>query len=576
MKVRRGTTAMGLILVIALIVGTLALACDTSEPTATPAMPVAPAQPAAPTAMPQPTATLVPGAPTVIPARPTPTRVLPTATPVAMSQPVYGGAIRYAHRVAYDTLDPAYQSRSASRRVMFTVYNNLVKMLPDGTVAPELARDWDVSPDGRLVTFHLQDGVKFHDGTVLDADAVKWNYDRHLDAETGSVRRRELAPPLESVIAKDNRTIEFHLASPFRPLMATLTARAGQIASPAAVQRLDSYADRAGPFGSNPVGSGPFKFMRWIPGSEVTVAKSDNYWEAGLPYVDSIKFFEIPDLNVIFAMLRTREVDIMEELPPSDIQIARDHPDINLIFQEGGRSRILFFNVSQPPWNNKALRQAFAYAMDRETLARVMFGEAGAEPLYQPVTRSYGEWYDPSIRPYEHSPEKAREKLAEAGYPDGFSYTQPCSSSTFELQYCEIGQVGLAESGINMSISPSPSASYYSDWAAGRFTEPVWTRFTSRVDPNPLLSPYFHSEGPQNALHFSNLEFDRLLDEATAIYDLAEAKAIYREAIMILLEEAPSIYQVQFNEVFGVRSNVRNFVAYPDLEPRLRELWLQR
>ena len=565
-----------LLLGILMALFAVSLACQGSAvaPTAVPPMP--PEPPVAPTVAPARTATPVSNAPTPpVQAAPTSTRTLPTATAVVTGRPTYGGSLRYAYSQDFDTLDPAYQLLTPSRRVLYAIFNNLVQMMPDGTVGPELARSWDFSSDGRIVTFRLQNGVKFQDGTSLNAQAVKWNYDRFLDPSVGSPRGKELSPPLQRVETVDDQTVRFNLASAFRPLLATLTIRPGQIASPSAVQKLNSYSDRAGNFGRQPIGSGPYKLKEWISGSHVTVVRNESYWEPGMPYLDSINFYVIPDANVIFAMLRTGEVELMEELRPSDYGIAKANPNIRVVSQPGYRNKVMFVRTNVAPWDNKALRQAFAYALDRKTLVDVLY-DGLAKVAYHPIASASGVWVDSTITMYDYDTTKARAKLAEAGYPNGISYVQPCSSEAFATLWCETVQVMLAKVGINMTIKPWTTASYYSDWAAGKFDAPAFSNLVVRVDPHLLLQPYIHSNGPQNYGKYKNPDFDRLIDEASGIYDVAKAKELYHKALLTMLEDSPLVFSVTEEARFALRSNVRNFAPRPDGEPRVRELWLER
>ncbi|MBI4283647.1 MAG: hypothetical protein HY663_04170 [Chloroflexi bacterium] len=260
-------------LVVFTLAGALSLfsiACGSAAPTATPVPTTQPGAPATPTPIRAATATAVP----------------PTSTPVAMSEgPQYGGTLRAALTREFDNLDPGYIQLQGLKYVMFLLYNNVVSLRADGEVVPELAKSWDISSDGKAVTLHLESGIKFHDGTTLDASAVKSQFDRLMDSKVGSPRRGELTPPLESVQVIDSSTIKMNLATPFQPLIVTLTQQAGQIPSPTAIQKTNSYDDRVGKFGANPVGSGPFKFVEWrpehtskLPGTKITGKRVCRTW----------------------------------------------------------------------------------------------------------------------------------------------------------------------------------------------------------------------------------------------------------------------------------------------------------
>ncbi len=553
-----------LILLSTLLV--LALACSSKEaPTPTPT-----------SKQPTSTATAVP-TPTVAVARPTPQ---PTPTQaVKVEGPQSGGVIRYALNRGFDNMDPVFISERGFRPVMFAIYNNLVQLMPDGSVAPELARSWEISADGKTVTFKLQPGVKFTDGTPADAQAVKWNIDRFMDSKIASnARRGELVPPLLSVEVVDSQTVRFNLSAAFRPLLLTLTTSSGQMASPTAVQALNSYSERAGDYGKRPVGSGPFIMKAWTPGKEVVLTRNDSYWEKGLPYADSMSLPIVPDVNVIFAMLRTGEVDVMEELPVSSVPLAQANPNLKVVNLAGARVRFMWFRLSKEPWNNKALREALAYAQDRNTLSSVLYMGLGT-PAYQALGPSYGVWFDPNFKAYDFNVAKAKDKLAEAGYAKGFSYTQLCASNTFDIQWCETVQAMLANVGIKMDIQAWESSTYFSDFIANKHNGPLLTGLGARVDPHLFLQRYFHTKGGGNGPYgtsYSNPAMDAILDQAATVYDVAKANDLYKQATQMIVNDLPYVFQVQEPKLFGARANVRNFVALPDVEVRLRNLWFAK
>jgi len=540
------------------------MSCGTADPTPTP---IATSTPfLAPLATPTPTAA--------------PERILPTPTPSAPREPVpvYGGVLRFALDRGFDNFDPAYQFDIAFRRVNHAIYGTLVVLNPDGTIEPSLARSWDISSDGRSITFKLEEDIEFHDGSKLDAQAVKWNFDRFLDPEVGSPRSRDLVPPLESVDVVDEATVRFNLSQAFRPLLIPLTVRAGHLASPTAVQELNSYSERIGDFGRHPVGAGAFRFKEWVPGSHVEVVRNDNYWDEGKPYLDAIRFPIVPDRQVIFAMLRTSNLDILDTMLPSDVGIAEQNPNIDVLSIDGFVVDNWYFRNTVEPWNNKALRQAVSYAIDREAMVDVIY-DGLAEPAYYPLGKAYGTWYDSTIQMYKYSPEKAREKVKEAGYPEGFSYTQPCRSTGFQMLRCEVVQSMLGDVGINMTIQPYEHAAYFGDWRTGKFNEPLVLSIFSRIDPHRNLHRLFHSGGSFNGPagpDYNNPEYDRLIDEASTIYDISKAKALYTKAALVMLEDAATLFTTQRPFLYGVLNTVKNFVTRPHGEPIFTEVWISR
>ncbi len=215
------------------------------------------------------------------------------------AQPQVGGTLRHARNIDAKTLDPHFSVQWSERYVLYTIYNTLVGLDKGFNIVPELAESWTVSDEGKTITFKLRRGVKFHDGTDFNADAVKWNIDRILSADARTPLRSLIGPYIDAVVVVDPFTVRFNLKAPFRPLLATLAERPGFMASPAAVRRYGQD------FGRNPVGTGPFRFVEWIPDQRIVVQRNDRYWEPGKPYLNRIEFVHVPEKQVQLTALRT-------------------------------------------------------------------------------------------------------------------------------------------------------------------------------------------------------------------------------------------------------------------------------
>ena len=544
-------------LILAVMVAA-ALACDSAEPTATP-------RPAGPVPTTPPFAT----ATTVAQATATPAR-MPVSPEV---QPTRGGVLRYPRSISVDAPDPAYSILHATRHVLPAIYASIVKAQPDGTLAADLAESWDISDDGETITFSLRENVQFQDGTDVNAQAVKWNYDRSFDQEVGSPRKQELSPPLERVEIVDDMTVRFVLSQPFRPLMPVLSIQAGMIASPTAVQKYDSYSDRLGEFGRRPIGAGPFRLDDWNLETGFRFSRYENYWDEGLPYVSGLQMPLIPDNQIIFAMLRTGEVDVMEGLSAQDIPLAERNPDLRVVAREGLNTAFTGFRTDISPWDNKALRQAFAWAIDRNAEIQSVFAGRGV-PAQSMIGPGFGQWHDSSVQVYEYNVQRAQEKLVEAGYPDGFTFTAKCRVSGLDSQTCEVIQASLAEAGITMNIEPYENVVYFADWTARNHDGPLTTWWGSRPDPGILLRLIYHSNGSQNTWGYSNPEVDRLIEQADGIYDVSQAKALYSQVQRMVADDVPIIPIAWWNNFYGVRANVMNFQTYLDGVVRFTDVWL--
>ncbi len=547
---------------IAALAGLLAIsvACSSAAPTATPAK-----SHAAPTAAPVATATPAPTA------RPTATTA-PTSTAAQIKR---GGILRYPRTISIDPPDPAYSILQATRAVLPAIFDTIVRPRPDGTLAPGLAESWTFSSDGKTITFNLRKGVKFHDGTDFNAQAAKWNYDRLLDPAVGSPRRQELSPPLQKVEIVDDSTIRFTLSQPFRPLLAALSIQAGMMASPTAVQKYNSYSDRNGEFGKKPVGAGPFKLDEWIPGTRFRFSRNENFSDKNLPYLDGMDMPIIADSQIQFAMLRTGEIDVMEALDAQNIPLAERNPSLKVVAREGLNTAVIGFRLTVKPWDNKALRQAFAWAVNRKAEGDVAFG-GRATPAQSMVGPGFGQWFDSTVNVYDLNIQKAKEKLVEAGYPNGFSFRGPCRVTTVDAQTCEVVQASLAAAGITMNIDPYDTLTYYSDFVGRKHSGPLISWFSSRPDAGILLRLLYHSNGSQNSWDFKNAQVDQLIEQADGVYDVAQAKALYRQVYMIVADELPMLPIAWWNNYYGIRTNVGNFQTYLDGVARFTETWLDK
>ena len=551
----------------------ISLACAGADDTATPAAPAQPVPAMAPTVAPAMVPTLAPGAPTPIPAQATPTRVLPTATPVAMEKIQYGGNLRYAYGLSVSTLDTHYSKELADRDVYYALYSNLVQYGTDFSINPELAKSWTVSADGKAITFNLQQGVKFHNGEDFNASAVKWNFDRLLRTDDPVRLHSTAAFALESVSVVDNDTVTFNMKFPYRPLLSDLGERPGFLLAPNAVEELGGgYAADGGDFTRAGVGTGAFQFVEWIPSRHLILERFDGYWDKGKPYLDKITFLDVPDSQVQLAMLRTGEVEVIAGVRALDVPILEANPNTKVVSKVTGRWNGLRMSIDREPWSNRDVRMAIGRAIDRDTLASTYYNGA-AVPAFSSEGNSWA--FDPSIMLYEYDIAKAKELLADAGFPNGIDMPLWCSSTASSIELCEVYQAMLGEAGINIDIRVVPSSDSWA-MALRRETHFATTSWRARADPHGRLFRIYHKDGPSNIPKFDNPTVTGLLDDAVTKYDPAEAIPLYFDAQRIIAEFGQHIYTVFPLWYAGISSNVQNFELFPDQIQRLRFIWLEK
>jgi peptide/nickel transport system substrate-binding protein len=482
--------------------------------------------------------------------------------------PARGGTLRIGWIPAAKTLDPHYSVEFSERYVCYMVFNTLVALDKGFNVVPELARAWQVSPDGKRVTLQLQRGVKFHDGTDFNAEAVKWNIERILDPQNKSPQRAPLEPAIASVTVVDPNTVAIDLKKPFAPLLAALAERPGFIVSPTAAKQMGQD------FGQRPVGTGPFKFVEWVRDSQVTLERFPDYWEKGKPYLDKVIFRVVPDPTVRLTMVRTGEVDIATDVDAKDIPGIRNEASLRTSeMKPAARWTALQWRVDEPPFNNKALRQAIALAIDRTELRDVLLRGFG-EPARGPVSPGLW-WADPAFQGIGLDVELAKKRLAEAGYPNGFRAKFVVENTSQWIRQTELLQAQLQQINVSLDVEPVNPADAYSRIVAKK-TNWTHTRWAQRADPNGLLYILFHSKGNANTTGYSNPKVDELLDQASAIYEVERRRPLYYQADRLITDDVPYVFLNYTAEFAVMGRKVQNWGWIPDLIPRFRDLWLEK
>jgi peptide/nickel transport system substrate-binding protein len=478
--------------------------------------------------------------------------------------PQTGGTLRYARNIDAKTLDPHFSVQWSERYVLYAVFNTLVGLDKDFKVVPELAESWSTSEDGKAISFKLRSGVRFHDGTSFDAAAVKWNLDRILNAENRSPLRSLIGPYIASIAVVDPQAVRIDLTAPFRPLLAALAERSGFMVSPTAVQKLGRD------FGRNPIGTGPFRFVEWVPDRRVVLQRFDGYWDKGKPYLDRIEYLHAPEKQVQLTMLRTGEADVADEISPTLLPLVRQTADVNVVEYKSSRFVAWRWRLDRPPFNNPVLRRALAHAVDREEIKRAIFGNTGRIATHP---EGGGWWYSPELDRlgYLYDPQKARALLTEAGYPNGFSYSMAIPDEEFSKELAQVIQSQLRKIGVEVRLELTNPADHSALVTEGKIN---WSlaSWAPRADVHGRLSILFHSKGFANTTGYQNTKVDELIDKAATIYDTKEAKQLYIEVERAVMTDVPYVYFVWPSEFAALRSNVRNFVWIPDLILRLRDL----
>ncbi len=329
--------------------------------------------------------------------------------------PVRGGTVVASTDVEPASMDPGFgNAPGVDIRVFRLVYENLFFQNENGEYVPQLATDWTIAEDGLSIVFHIRQGVHFHDGTPLDAEAVAYNFNRMIDPDA-KVRNGIFLIDLEKAEVVDEHTVKLILKQPSSIMMSSIANEMGMIASPTAMKKLGKD------FARKPVGTGPFKFDSWVSGDRLRFSRFDDYWDKDknggqLPYLDRVEVRIIVDAvtKVIEAEAGTVQL-VIDSIQPRDYKKIEANPELNLAPDQLTNYNLLSFNLTEPPFkDNQKLRQAFTSAVDRESMLKVIFPGTGM--VMKGIFPPYAQEFNPDLKDYEYNTERAAQLYKESGY----------------------------------------------------------------------------------------------------------------------------------------------------------------
>ncbi len=496
-----------------------------------------------------------------------------------------GGVLVFGRSGDSVGLDPGRETDGESFYGSTAVFDTLVEFIPGETaVKPALAESWKVSDDGLTYTFNLRSGVKFHDGTPFNAEAVVFSFERqfvetHAYYDLGPWKYwgyMDMSNIVDSVVAVDDLTVQFNLQHVEAPFLANLAMDFASIVSPTAVAK---YGED---FKNNPVGTGAFKFVSWNKDSEIVFERNADYWD-GPVYLDRLILKVIPDATARWLALQKGEVDLIDFPSTEDIADMRAASDIQVIQQAGLNVGYLALNTQKAPFDNKLVRQAINYAIDKSEIIEGVYGEAGQEaknPL-PPTMWSYND----DIMAYPYDPAKAKELLAEAGLADGFDMelwampvARPYNPNARKI--AEIMQAQLSKVGVTAEIISYEWGTYLGKTDQGEHQAAMLGWTGDNGDPDNflwvLLSEPAAIPPAGNIAMWKNSEFTDLCRQAKEVADQDAREALYREAQEIFHEEAPWVPIAHSVVTVPAKTNVKDFVIYPTGKRVFKHVWLEK
>ncbi|MBS4224154.1 ABC transporter substrate-binding protein [Lederbergia citrea] len=459
-------------------------------------------------------------------------------------------------------LDPHMSSAAVDRQTFQSLYNKLVDIDENLDIIPELAKEWDISEDGKTYTFKLEENVVFHDGTPFNAEAVKFNFDRMLDPDMGSPRTSEIAS-ISEVNVKGDHEVEVKLKEAYSPFLAALTDRAGMMVSPTAVKELGKD------FANKPVGTGPYKLEERVTQSHIKLTRFEDYWGEE-PKIKNIVIKPFSDADVRVTNLVSGDLDIINKVAYKDLEDLRNNENITLLEKDSLQFQGIQLNNKVAPFDNKKVRQALNYAIDREAITKVVF-HGGAVPAVSAFPDS--SWASPGIEVPKADVEKAKALIKESGV-EKVSFTLKITPKPEEQQIAQMLQSMLKAADIDMEIEMVEFGTMLEQQDKGDFVA-LRLGWSGRTDPDGNSYSWFYTGAPLNKSFYSNPKVDELFTEARLISDQAERAKLYKEISEIIWEDAPYIFLYHEKDYKAMKKNVKGFNHISDTMIRTETMYFE-
>jgi len=453
-------------------------------------------------------------------------------------------------------LDPRVGLDAYSERIDTLIFDDLLTRDEHLNVQPQLAERWEI-PDSKTYIFHLRHGVKFHDGRPLTSRDVKWTFDSLL---TGKIRSTKGATYrlVDHIEAPDDFTVVFDLKEPFVTLLWNLSDGAIGIVPYGSGSEISGH----------PIGSGPFRFVKAEQDKEVIIERNDDYW-AEKPKLRRVRFAVVPDTNTRALELRKGSADIALNALTGDLVLALERePSLRVTHAHGTVLSYLAFNTRDPVLKDARVRQAIAYAIDRQPIIHYLLRDFArpADSLLPPESWAY----DPGLTHYDHDPERARQLLEQAGYPavNGVRFRLTMKTSTEESTrlLAAVLQQQLREVGVALDIRTFESATFFADVTRGVYQMHSLRWAGGNEDPD-MFEYVFHSRkftpNGANRTFYSNPHLDALIDQARGELDQDRRKRLYAEIQQILVVDQPYVELWYQDNVMVHSQRVRNVTLDP-------------
>lgn len=498
----------------------------------------------------------------------TPTGDAPSDTPTeepSAGEPKRGGILKAAFEANPDDLNPFTMTSLVSALVVEKVYDTLFVFNQELESTPNLCEKFE-APDETTYIFHLVEGVKFSNGDPLTAEDVKFSLECYKDPEIGGAA---WAQTIESVEVIDETTVQVNLSKPYAPLISYLSWMYYPIVSK------KFYEENDGDLKMKTMGSGPFVLEEFVPDQVIKLSRNPHYWKDDLPYLDGIEWVIMPDDQARVAALRGNQVmgasfiDYQAAMPFENDEQRRIYPYSALTHAT------TYINCSSGPLADARVRQALSYAIDREEILQSAALGHGRVTGYIPVPQAFWAVPPEELPTYSHNIEKAKELLAEAGYPDGFDVTLRVSPQyILDTATAQVLQQQLKAIGVNVQIEQLEWANLLEAWTNSDF-EMLQILLLGLPDPDGYAWGRYHSESPSNYNKLSDPELDELMDTARSEVDVDKRQALYRDIQLKLDELVPNLFHFVYDVWLIYDKKVQGVTPHPDAsQPWVKSVWI--
>jgi peptide/nickel transport system substrate-binding protein len=475
-------------------------------------------------------------------------------------EPQNGGEITVAQGAAVQSFDPLRSVSGADYSYFYLVYDTLIDLDADGKAVPNLVKEWEF-PDDKTILLHLQENVKFHDGTPFDGEAVKWNLER---ANAEGSNTKDLAN-IQSIDVIDKTTVKLNLSQPDASIILVLSDRPGTIISPTASEK---YGDD---YHLHPVGTGPFKVTKHISNQEVVYENNGDYWKERKPYLDKITFKVMSDANTVMNALQAGEIQV-SGIAATSINVFEKDPKFTVNIAEQLVYWTLHLNTSKQPLDNPKVRQAIKYGIDKEAMNKVInmgYGKVASQTFPEGYVA-----YNPDVKT-EYNPEKAKQLLKESGVSNPEIEIIHFADVPGWDTAAEIIADQLKDIGFKVKLVPMEVNASLAKWFEGSSFSLV-ASWSGRNDPLQTLSNLYAENGPTNIGKTAPPGMEELMKKARENYDPSERAKVFKEIVAAADEYVYSVPLFYLPQIIVTSKEVKGYKNHFIKKPDFSYLYLEK